>query len=112
MPDLLTTALALHQTGQMGPAAQLYQQVLERDPKNADALHLLGVLRHQQGDQTAAVDLIGKAVALRPSVSAFHVNLAEAYRVMGQLDRAVVSCRTALDLSPDDADVHNNLGLV
>jgi tetratricopeptide (TPR) repeat protein len=112
MPSLLTTALALHQAGQLGAAAPLYQQVIEREPENADALHLYGVLRHQQGDHAAAAELIGQAIALRPSTSAFHANLAEAYRALGQLDRALGSCRTALDLAPNDAEAHNNLGLV
>jgi len=89
MSDLLTTALELHQTGQLGPAAELYRQVVEREQENADALHLLGVLRHQQGDHAGGVELIAKAVALRPSVPAFHVNLAEVYRALGQFDRAV-----------------------
>ena len=75
-----TRAMELHQTGQIGPAARLYQQILAQDEENADALHLLGVLRHQQGDHAQAVTLIGRAVAMRPNIAAFHANLAEAYR--------------------------------
>ena len=50
MQELLATAIEMHQAGQLGPAAQLYQRVLARDESNAVALHLLGVLHHQQGD--------------------------------------------------------------
>jgi len=46
MLDLLTTALEMHEAGQMGPATQLYQQIVEREQDNADALHLFGVLLH------------------------------------------------------------------
>jgi Flp pilus assembly protein TadD len=93
MQDALTAAIDMHQTGQLGPAAQLYQKVLAQEQENADALHLLGVLRHQQGDHAKAVELIRRAIAMRPSVPAFHANLAEAYRAQGQFDRAVGSCR-------------------
>ena len=34
-----------------------------------------------------AVEMISRAVAIRPNVAAFHANLAEAYRALGQLDR-------------------------
>ena len=111
MQDLLTSALELHQAGQMGSAAQLYQRVLSREQENADALHLLGVLRHQQGDHARAVELIGRAVALRPNVAGFHANLAEAYRARGQPERAAGCCRTALRLWPDFPEAHGNLGL-
>jgi tetratricopeptide (TPR) repeat protein len=111
MQDLLTRAMALHQTGQMGPAAELYEKILIQDRENADSLHLLGVLRHQEGDYPRAVELIGRAVALRPNVPAFHSNLAEPYRAQGQFDRAIGCCRTALRLFPQYPDALCNLGL-
>jgi tetratricopeptide (TPR) repeat protein len=109
--DVLSAAIEMHRTGQLGPAAQLYQNVLVREQENADALHLLGVLRHQQGDHAAAVDLMRRAIALRPSVPAFHANLAEAYRALRQFDRAAGSCRMALRLWPDYPEALCNLGL-
>jgi tetratricopeptide (TPR) repeat protein len=84
---------------------------LARDEANADALHLLGVLCHQQGDHTQAVERISRAVALRPNVAEFHANLAEAYRALGRCDRAAGCCRTALRLRPDFAEALANLGL-
>jgi tetratricopeptide (TPR) repeat protein len=111
MQDVLTSAIELHQTGQLRSAGQLYRQVLAREQQNADALHLLGVLHHQQGDHSYAVELISKAIALRPTVPAFHANLAEAYRAQGQFLRAVGCCRTALCLWPDYPEALCNLGL-
>jgi len=111
MQDVLRAAMALHQAGQLGQAAQGYQQVLSQDPSNADALHLLGVLHHQQGNHTRAVELIGRAVALRPSVAIYHANLAEPYRELGQFDRAAGCCRAALSLQPNYPEAIGNLGL-
>jgi tetratricopeptide (TPR) repeat protein len=42
-------ALALHQRGRLDEAGQIYDAVLAADPNDFDALHLGGVLRHQQG---------------------------------------------------------------
>jgi tetratricopeptide (TPR) repeat protein len=111
MSDVLTTAIEMHQTGQLAAADRLYRQVLAREEQNADALHLLGVLRHQQGDHTKAVELIRRAIALQPSIPAFHANLAEAYRAQGQFDRAAGSCRMALQLWPDYPESLGNLAL-
>jgi len=110
MQDALTTAIEMHRTGQLGPAAQWYQKALAREQENADALHLLGVLRHQQGDHARAVELIGRAVALRPNAFAFHANLAEAYRAQEKFDRAIGCCRAALALCPDYPEALCNLG--
>ncbi len=109
--DTLTTAIELHRSGQLAGAERVYRASLAHEPENADALHLLGVLRHQQGDHAQAIELIRKAIALRPSVPAFHANLAEAYRAGGQLDRAAGSCRMALRLWPDYPEALGNLGL-
>jgi tetratricopeptide (TPR) repeat protein len=111
MDDPLQTAFELHQAGKLAHAAKLYKKLLAREQENADALHLLGVLHHQQGEHERAVELIGRAVALRPSVPAFHANLAEAYRALGKFERAAGCCRMALQLSPDYPEALCNLGL-
>lgn len=111
MQDVLTTAIEMHQGGRLGEAATLYQRVLSQEKENPVALHLLGVLHHQRGEHPRAIELIGRAVALRPSVPAFHANLAEAYRATGQLERAVGCCRAALNLWPDYPEALCNLGL-
>jgi tetratricopeptide (TPR) repeat protein len=109
--DELTQALRLHESGDLQSAARLYQSITTRDPQQAEAYHLLGVVHHQQGQSAKAVELINRAISLRPSMASYHSNLAEAYRALGQLDRAVGSCKMALQLWPDFADAHNNLGL-
>ena len=89
-------AFQLHQAGNLPAAAALYQSIVASDANHADAWHLLGVLRVQQGQSALAVELIGKAVALRPNASPFHANLAEAYRALGQFEHAIGCCRTAV----------------
>jgi tetratricopeptide (TPR) repeat protein len=111
MQDVLATAVEMHQAGRLAPAAQLYQQCLGREQENAEVLHLFGVLHHQQGNHTRAVELIRRAVVLEPNVPAFHANLAEAYRALGQWERAAGCCRVALRLWPDYPEALCNLGL-
>src|SRR5262249_14836534 len=111
MRDDLNTALDFHQRGLLEEAARVYQTLLAENSNHADALHLLGVVALQCGHPAMAVEHIGRAVALNPGVAAYPANLAEAYRVLGQHERAVECCRLALGLRPHFPEVANNLGL-
>jgi tetratricopeptide (TPR) repeat protein len=107
----LPTAYALHQAGRYADAARVYQALLERDPDKPAVLHLFGAMHQQCGHSARAIELIGRAIALRPEVADFHANLAEAQRALGQHEQAVASCRAALDRRPDYPEALNNLGL-
>jgi tetratricopeptide (TPR) repeat protein len=104
-------ALELHQAGRYADAARIYHGLLAREPENADALHLFGVMHHQCGHASRAVELIGRAAALQPGAAVFHSNLAEAYRGLGEHEQAVHCCRTALLLQSRYPEAMNNLGL-
>src|SRR5262249_9924289 len=47
--SVLDKAIALHQKDQLAEAERLYLEILGGQPDQFDALHLLGVVRHQQG---------------------------------------------------------------
>jgi tetratricopeptide (TPR) repeat protein len=111
MTDQLHLAVDQHQRGCLDEASRLYRDVLTAHPDHADALHLLGVVALQQGDPAAAVEWIGRAIAVNPAAADYHANLAEAHRALGQLDQAIACCRTALRLAPDYPEAANNLGL-
>jgi tetratricopeptide (TPR) repeat protein len=87
-------------------------KVLSRQRDHADALHLLGVVAHQQGRNTQAIALIGQALALKPGAAMYHANLAEAYRALAEYGLAAASAQTALSLRPDFAEPANTLGLI
>ena len=75
--ELLKTALAAHQAGQLQQAEQMYRQILAADEKNAPAWHLLGVLAHQVGRSDTAVQWINNAIQLGMGGDAYN-NLGEA----------------------------------
>ena len=103
-------ALQNHQHGRMSQAEDLYRQILAADPNHVDALHMLGVLALQAVRPEAAIDLIGRAIALRGDNATFHNNIGEAYRSLGRLDDAVAHFAKATDLDPHAAEGHMNLG--
>jgi protein O-GlcNAc transferase len=106
--NLMLTGVHHHQAGRLPQAAEIYRRVLSLQPRNADALHLLGLLTHQQGNHQAGLDLINRALAIRQAPE-FYLNAAE---VLGALDRptdAIDSLLKALRLNPNLPEAHNNL---
>lgn len=108
----LAAALEHHRAGRLERAEVLYRQVLQREPRNSDALHLLGAIALTQGQPEQAIVLISKAIAIQPNLAIAHSNLGNALRATGKLTQAVESYKRAIDAQPNLADAHNNLGSV
>ena len=103
-------ALRHHQAGRLAEAGPLYRQVLALDPAHAGSLHLLGVLSSQTGHPEIAVEMIGRAIALKGDDAVFHNNLGSAFKDTSRLDEAEASYRRAVALDPRYADALSNLG--
>ncbi|MFP6742854.1 MAG: tetratricopeptide repeat protein [Alphaproteobacteria bacterium] len=116
VPNRAAVAAALkegqahHIAGRLQEAEAIYRRVFAAEPNNPDALHLLGVIAHQVGNNELAVQLIGRAIAANPRVASYHNNLGNALHGQGRLEDAVAACHRALELEPGYAEVHYNLG--
>jgi tetratricopeptide (TPR) repeat protein len=97
-------------SGRFQEAESACRQLIERDPGNAAALHLLGVLAHQARRDDEAVELISRAVAVEPANAELHYNLGVALQMLARPDEAAASYQEALRLGPQKAEAHNNLG--
>jgi tetratricopeptide (TPR) repeat protein len=106
----LEAGLAHHRAGRLGEAEKIYRQVLAEQPKNADALFLLGSLTHQAGKFDAACDLLNQAILVNPTAADYHVNLGVVLTAQGRLAEAVATFKKALALRPKHAG-YFNLGI-
>jgi predicted O-linked N-acetylglucosamine transferase (SPINDLY family) len=104
-------ALQYHQAGNLQQAEALYRQILQSEPRHADARHLLGVLAHQAGRSDLAIPYIQQAIQLQPAFPEAYNNLGIVQMALGKPAEAAASFRHALILKPGLADGHNNLGL-
>ncbi len=68
-------ALALQQDGHLAEAATKYRKVLAAAPYTHDALHMLGVVEYGLRNFDTALDLILRAIKLRPNYEAIERNL-------------------------------------
>ena len=66
LAELLERAVERHRAGQLAEAEALYHTVLRHLPENADALHLLGVIRLATGAFEEGSRLIRNAIAAEP----------------------------------------------
>ncbi|MCS7034806.1 MAG: tetratricopeptide repeat protein [Phycisphaerae bacterium] len=107
----LAVAMAHHQAGRLAEAESLYRAVVQRQPRNPDALHFLGVLLHQTNRPQEALEPMARSLELSPSAPHFHANYAELLRTLGRFDDALHHARTAVRLGPTDPDAHHSLGM-
>jgi len=94
----MNSALAAQQSGDLRRAERIYRQVVAMAPDVPDALHMLGVLRFEQGDCKEAAQLILRALDLTAwRFPMFRYNLglviARAYGEQADRDRDSVILR-------------------
>ena len=100
----------MHRQGRLAEAERIYRAVLQRQPDHFDALHLLGLIAAQSGHPQAAVGLIGRAIAVDPSIADAHSNLAKALNDLKRHQEAIASCETAIALAPNSDGAYINRG--
>jgi len=108
---LLRRAVALQQQGNLAAAEAIYRQILAVDPRDPNALHLLGLVALRCGNAEEAVRLIREATSVVPDQSHFLSNLGAAQRAAGRPGEALQSYDQAIALRPDYAEAHNNRGI-
>jgi Tfp pilus assembly protein PilF len=109
-PFELNQALIAYHHDLLGEATRTCRAILSREPAHVAALHLLGLMHLKQGQPAQAVDCLRQAAALQSQTAALHAHLGEAYRALGQLDRAETCFRAAVRLPPDSGEFLDVLG--
>jgi len=99
---LLAEADTLTREGQFEAAIERYDELLDQEPANVEALTYRGWLTAQTGDDAAALATLGDAVAIDPTYPDAHVFRALLFRRAGQWDDAAVELEAldSLDLPP------------
>jgi tetratricopeptide (TPR) repeat protein len=109
--SLIVRAIDLHREGSLDAARRLYLQVLDLDPDQIDAMHLLGVIHHQRHEYGPAERCYRRTLGLRPEYAAALGNIGALLHETGREHEAIECLRRSLEQQPDQAGVLNNLGL-
>jgi tetratricopeptide (TPR) repeat protein len=95
------------QLRERGAARKYFGQALKYDPQLTSALNNLGAVALLDRKYKPAVAYFKQALAMDESSAPIHLNLAEAWVGLGQIDRAMTEYARALEL---DADVLTSSG--
>ena len=108
-PEALLTA---DQKTELDRALDEYRAAQAAQAERPESWVNLGTLAARRGDLTAAQSAYETAIRRGPRFIPAYVNLADAYRAMGNEVECERVLRQALVQSPDEASVHYALGLV
>ncbi|HEX2852286.1 MAG TPA: tetratricopeptide repeat protein [Opitutaceae bacterium] len=109
---LLASAVAHHRAGRLDEAAAIYRQVLTGDPRQPDALHLLGQIALHRNDAALAESLFTRALAVLPNVAPLHLQHGLALRALRRPDDALAAFQRASGLDPKLGEAHHQAGNV
>lgn len=108
---LTRRGLKLHSAGKIEEAASEYMRAIQIVPRNAEALHLLGVARLAQHRVNDALELLTLAVELVPNSPQYLANLGVALNAAQRPERAISVLDHAIALKPDFAEALSNRGM-
>jgi cellulose synthase operon protein C len=85
-------------------AVEVIDAVVQRDPKNIDAVNLQGVTHLAAGDRAGSRAAYERALALNPKYHAARLNLARLDSAEGKLDAARLRLTELLDINKNNGD--------
>lgn len=102
-PDVQATygkALILARTGRQEVAAQALQKAIDAGSKSPEVPTMLARLRIQQGQVTSAIELFKESIRLDPYFTPAYLDLAKAYSLLQDRQRALEMLDEALKQDP------------
>ena len=103
LDSALRQARLLHRSGRLDEARALCQEALRLQPRQPEALTLLGIIAAQTGDLERAVALFDDVLRLDPHNFAAHNNRGNALRALARPAEALASYDEASALQPQHA---------
>ncbi len=98
--------------GRLVDTAAAYREILRTDPEHADTYLNLGQVLSELGRRSEAIAALERATALSPGSPYPHNNLATAYDLARQPEKARTHAQRAVALDPNYADGYNTLSIV
>lgn len=112
IPDVhITMGRIQNGTGDHEGAVASYQEALKLDSRNPDALYGLGSAYARLNHSDLAESTYLRAVSYRPSDWRAHKQLGIYYLGNGEYRKALKPLQYVVDLTPDNAQGYNNLGV-
>lgn len=109
---LFQQAVKLHEAGELDKAENLYRQILETAPDNADILNLLGMIAQAKGIHDQACNWFYKASRQAPSSAHIYFNLGLSLFNDNKPIEAIAAYQKSIALQSDIKETYNYLAEV
>jgi len=106
MDSRIPNAARLQKQKKYPEAEQIYRQILRNQPRDPDALLLLGLLLHETARSAEAVDAMKRAITAQPGRIEIHQTLVGVLVSLGRLTEAITEAREVVRLRPTAAESH------
>ncbi len=103
-------AVDLQQKGALYEAEQIYRQILETAPDNADVLNMLGLIAQEKNIHNEAINYFYKAIKSAPKHFPIYFNLAISLGAINRPLEAIEAYSNALKIKPDLKEAHLGIG--
>jgi len=107
---MLQQAIQAFQGGNFDRAESILKSVLQVNPKNLPALHILGLIKASQAHYKDAVLLLARAAKISPNEASIQYNLAKALADSGSDKESIPHHKKAVELAPNNPEVWLNYG--
>src|ERR1051325_5248284 len=104
--------IGLFLQGDLRNAEKAFEKVTEADPQNPDGWVNIGRVRTQEGENAGAVQVLDKALGLKPGLARANYFYARVLKEDGKYDEAIAKLQSVLQQYPRDRVVQNELGRI
>ncbi len=104
-------ALTEAQQGNHYEAIAIFDELIARNPRNANHYSNRGLIYFQSGQSTAAIEDYNRAIELNPRLDSAYNNRANYYAAQGKFLEAILDYDIALDLNPANVRAWINQGI-
>jgi tetratricopeptide (TPR) repeat protein len=107
---LIKQAISLHQQGRLVEAEAAYKTILDVDPNEFDALHMLGIINAQRDSIEEAEKLLRWALAVDSKVPPCLQNYGNILCKLERFAEAIENYNSAIQLAPNHAPLYSDRG--
>jgi len=110
--NLLSSAITLHQQGNLKMAREVYQSIINKNPKSSEALQLLGTLEAQSENYIKAIQLYDQSIDINSNNPIVFNNKGGILQKIKSYDKALDCFNKAIFLNVRYVEAYYNKGLV
>lgn len=91
-------------------AEPFFTEALRSNPKSVSAMLGLSKVYRHQGKPSQSYSLVNAAISLEPNNALCYIESAKLFHVLHRYPKAILACKKAVQLAPDNAEAYYYLG--